>query len=341
MEEKDARHGKGVGIMRKKSKKDIFISVVIPAHNEEEDIHDALKSVIDQSYKNYEMILVNDGSTDRTKEIIESYMKKTEKIKLINFDEGHSCAFACDAGIDAAKGEVILCIPSDIVVEKDFLKKVADGYKNYDIQGLAWRTKAYKPKTWISKAYAARRNVFPDHLSNEKKVYGKDLPFLFSCWRADVLRKLGGMNSDVFYFEDVDLSTRFKEAGNKVLFDPDIKVYHKDPDKLKPFIRQSKWISKGLKVLIRVYPKKALKIILTHLLKTMVFLSPLLYLLSFFGFPIFAFLGAFGAALLVLMILAGTFYIYRHSKQLLYSFLFMLMNVLRSPVCIFYLIFGR
>jgi cellulose synthase/poly-beta-1,6-N-acetylglucosamine synthase-like glycosyltransferase len=318
-----------------------LISVVIPAHNEEEDIHESLGAIMGQSYKNLDIIVVNDGSTDRTKEIIESYMKKDKRIRILNFKTGHSCAFSCNQGIKIAKGDIILVNAADMIAEKDFVKKIVDGFRNYDIQGLAWRTRAYKPKTWISKAYAARRWLFPDHSMKEKKVYEGELPCLFVCWKADVIKKLGGFNTKIFYFEDADLAKRFMKAGYKVLFDPDIILGHKDPETLGPFIRQSKWISRGLKRLIKVYPKKAAKLITVHLLRTAMLFSPLLYLFTFLGFPMIGMIGLFGLAVLVGMIFAGTIYIGIKSGDFLYSFVFMLLNTLRSPVSVYYMLFDR
>lgn len=78
--------------------KKLKISVVIPARNEEDVIERSVRSLLNQTVKPYEIIVVNDGSTDATREIVEKLGKEEGRVKLINFDRGHSAAFARNRG---------------------------------------------------------------------------------------------------------------------------------------------------------------------------------------------------------------------------------------------------
>ena len=105
------------------------ISVVMPAYNAEQFIDDALDSVLAQTYQNFEIIIVNDGSSDRTGEVVKSYIDKDNRIKLLN--QKHSgTACARNLGINNAKGSLIAFLDADDVWHPDKLtKQIAFMYK--------------------------------------------------------------------------------------------------------------------------------------------------------------------------------------------------------------------
>ncbi len=98
-----------------------LISIIIPVYNVEPYLKDCLDSVINQTYKNLEIILVNDGSTDNSKTICEEYKKKDSRIILIN-QKNSGLSSARNAGIKQSTGEYISFIDSDDYVEKDYVE---------------------------------------------------------------------------------------------------------------------------------------------------------------------------------------------------------------------------
>lgn len=95
-------------------------SLIIPAYNVEKYIKKCLDSVLNQTYNNYEIIIINDGSTDNTSKILESY-KSNKKIKIIN-QENKGLSNARNTGVSNAKGDYILFIDSDDFIEKELLE---------------------------------------------------------------------------------------------------------------------------------------------------------------------------------------------------------------------------
>lgn len=102
-----------------------LVSVVLPVYNGEKVISKAIESVINQSYKNIELIIVNDGSTDRTEEIIAEYVRKDGRIKVIN-QENKKLPNALSEGFRAAKGEFFTWTSADNVMLKDCVKILVD-----------------------------------------------------------------------------------------------------------------------------------------------------------------------------------------------------------------------
>ena len=96
-----------------------LISVIIPVYNKEKYIKETIISIINQTYSNLEIIIVNDGSTDTSKDICVQFQKKDNRIKLINTDN-HGAGHARNIGINTAKGKYISFIDADDYIDKDY-----------------------------------------------------------------------------------------------------------------------------------------------------------------------------------------------------------------------------
>lgn len=103
--------------------KEELISVVIPAFNAEKYIKDTLESVINQTYKNIEVIVVNDCSKDDTEKILEEYSSKDVRIRKYLNEKNSGVSFTRNFGISVAKGDWIAFVDSDDIWEKDKLEK--------------------------------------------------------------------------------------------------------------------------------------------------------------------------------------------------------------------------
>lgn len=100
-----------------------LISVIVPVYNIERYLPRCIDSILDQTYKNWEAIFINDGSTDNSLIILEKYKKRDERIKIIDKKNAGSGAARND-GIESSKGEYIAFLDSDDWYEKNFLEKL-------------------------------------------------------------------------------------------------------------------------------------------------------------------------------------------------------------------------
>lgn len=89
------------------------VSVITPAYNAEKFIHETIESVLAQTYPHWEMIIVDDCSTDDTVSIVKSYTEKDERIKLVQLDENSGSAIARNTAMDHAKGRYLAFLDSD------------------------------------------------------------------------------------------------------------------------------------------------------------------------------------------------------------------------------------
>lgn len=109
----------------------IKVSVIVPVYNVEEYVRECIQSVLNQSLKEIEVIIVNDGSTDNSINCIEDFIK-IDNVKLIN-QNNQGLSVARNTGIDVAQGEYILFVDSDDYIESEFIEKLYSEAKIYDL----------------------------------------------------------------------------------------------------------------------------------------------------------------------------------------------------------------
>ena len=109
--------------------KNYKISIIIPVYNTEKYIKECIESIIKQTYKNIEIIIVNDGSTDNSVNIIKDYQKKYKRIKVIN-QKNKGPSAARNNGIKHSEGDYILFVDSDDWIEENMVEKMINSINN-------------------------------------------------------------------------------------------------------------------------------------------------------------------------------------------------------------------
>ena len=115
----------------KTSKTTFMISVIVPIYNAEIFLSDCIKSILNQTIKDFEVILVDDGSTDGSGSICEQYCRKDDRIRYI-LQENAGVSVARNNALDVAKGEYVVFVDSDDVVAPDFLQRLLNLAANGD-----------------------------------------------------------------------------------------------------------------------------------------------------------------------------------------------------------------
>jgi glycosyltransferase involved in cell wall biosynthesis len=193
-----------------------FISVVIPAYNEEKGIADCLQSVKNQTYPEYkyEIIVVDNNSTDKTPEIAEKFGARVVGCQV----QGVSASR--QVGGKAAFGKIIVGTDADTLVARNWLELINENFQNEAIVGITG-TAVFGSTSTFNKILA--KVGFP-LIIRLMFLFGKPAlnGFNFAI-RKDIFDKIGGFNPKLASAEDVDLGIRAGKVG-KVLFVPNLSV---------------------------------------------------------------------------------------------------------------------
>ena len=199
-----------------------MISVVIPLYNKEDCIAKTLDSVMNQSYRDFEVLVVDDGSTDGSASIVRKI--QDPRIKLIS-QKNQGPSAARNAGIMAAKGDNVALIDADDIWSPDYLKEMVDLIKEFP-DAVIWGFNYSTIKN--GEIGNTDRTPFHGYVSDNWNSF----PFFFwsssTCCRRSSLIELGGFDERMVYGEDIDMWFRLLLKGRGVLDSRVMAFYYKD-----------------------------------------------------------------------------------------------------------------
>jgi len=143
------------------------ISVVIPAYNEAPNVallYQELIKVLDKLGRSFEIIFIDDGSTDNTLEVLRELGRQDERIRVIHFRKNHGQSAAFDAGFKAACGEVVVTLDADLQNDPRDIPKLLDMLAEYDVV-CGYRQKRQDP--WLKRVSSKIANFVRNKLSQE------------------------------------------------------------------------------------------------------------------------------------------------------------------------------
>lgn len=224
------------------------ISIIIPAHNEEENIATTLKSVLEAEYPNEkEIIVVDDGSKDRTPEIVKEFKKRNKIIKLIR-SKHQGKAKAINLALRKSKFGVIVVLDADTKIEKDALKKIVQPLKDRKVGAVASVLRVQRSRSFLSWLQSFDYAIVSGWKKVCEKANGLCILPGFCAFRKEAINRIGGFKGDT-PVEDFDISFYLRKAGFEIKM-ADAIGYTKVPQTLRGFIRQRvRWIRGTLQVI--------------------------------------------------------------------------------------------
>ena len=233
----------------------MLISVVVPFRNAELTIKACLEALVVQDVRAKEIIVVDNGSTDRSEEEVLSFIRKQKALNIYLVKEtkiGPSAAR--NRGIKEASGEIVAFTDSDCVPDKHWLKNVEQAFRNPDTGAVAGRIMGMDPASIVDKFHAMfTMQGFPEAQTFcEFTLLRGGFPTANLAVRKPLLDLLGGFDENMqIYTEDYDLCARIYQAGYCIHYEPLALVYHHHRNTLKGTWLQSFGFGKGHPVLLR------------------------------------------------------------------------------------------
>ncbi|MBW2977468.1 glycosyltransferase family 2 protein [Candidatus Woesearchaeota archaeon] len=224
---------------RQKLKNYPAVTITIPAFNEERTISKTLRSVLNLSYpKNkIEILVVNDGSTDKTVEIVEVFSKKYKNIKLIN-QKNKGKAAALNTALKIASGEFFACLDADSTITKRSLALMLPHFSQKKTAAVISGLKVNNAKNTYEKLQ--RFEYILAILMRKLKASINTLamtPGVLSIYRTKVLKKVGKFDRKNMT-EDFEIAMRLKYFGHDINIEPSSFTYTNVPNTFSSFFRQ-------------------------------------------------------------------------------------------------------
>jgi len=227
------------------------VAVVVLNWDGEEIIRGCIDSLLNQTYKDFQIVVVDNGSSDSSRETLENYRSRfNDRVKLIYNDRNLGFAGGVNVGIDYAltnSFDAVALFNNDAIANESWLDKLVSAINSDENIGIATGLLLHDDGKTIDSAgdfYSIWGLAFP-RMRDEKSSNAPESGYVFgatggaSLYRLDMLREIGLFDKDFFaYYEDVDLSFRAQLGGWKVFYNKEAVAYHKrgaTSDKLKGF----------------------------------------------------------------------------------------------------------
>ena len=212
-------------------------SVIVPVYNRIDEVDDLLKSLSEQSCKDFEAVIVEDGSSQPCKNVISKYADKVDVKYYYKENEGRS--IARNYGLDRATGDYFIFFDSDCVIPPDYFKTLSAALDRNPVDCFGGPDAAHESFSTTQKAinYSMTSFLTTGGIRGGKVQLEKFVPRTFNMgYSRKVWEKVGGFRE--MFSEDIDMSTRIRQAGFSIGLIREAFVYHKRRVNMKLFARQ-------------------------------------------------------------------------------------------------------
>ena len=221
----------------------LSVTVAVPCYNAAKFLPHLLESIFEQTRAPDEILVIDDGSYDATKEIAQKY-----KVKTVVHDTNRGLAAARNSAIKNAKGEIIVFFDADTLPKKESLELMLNEYRCMEIAGVGGQ-ELFSP---AEKKIDLWRNLFWRQTHGHKRISAVWIMGLCCSYRKKALIEIGGFDEKYrHYGEDVDIGIRLTKAGHRLVYLPEVEIFHKRTDTLKTILflvfNHSYWQSRALR----------------------------------------------------------------------------------------------
>jgi GT2 family glycosyltransferase len=226
------------------------VSVVVCVYNGERTIDDCLASLETLNYPNYEVIVVNDGSTDRTRQIAESH----DTICLIN-QENKGLSEARNVGIRASKGELIAFTDADCIADPDWLTYLVGRFHSSEFAAVGGPNLSPPDDSMMANCVAVSPGA-PTHVLLDDEI-AEHIPGCNMAFRREALVAIAGFDP-IFRAagDDVDVCWRLQNKGYKIGFSPAAIVWHFRRSTIRDYLKQQRGYGKAETLLFFKHPSR-------------------------------------------------------------------------------------
>jgi biofilm PGA synthesis N-glycosyltransferase PgaC len=246
-----------------------FVSIIVPLYNEEKILHQSVESLLELDYPSYEIILVNDGSTDRTGEFGAALVGYHEgvrgKVRVVLIDKANGGkSSALNAGIQYSKAEFVLCMDGDSQLTPETIAVSIRHFTDPSVGAVAGNVKVLNRRKWLAKLQALEYVEGLNMLRSAQSSLGliNIIPGPVGLFRKDAVRSAGWYSNDTFA-EDADLTLTLRIAGWKIVYEPQAISYTEAPESLHQLLKQRYRWTRGILQSFRKHRRHILGPVLT------------------------------------------------------------------------------
>ena len=222
------------------------VSILIPAHNEEHMIEGALKAAIAIDYSNYEIVVVDDGSTDNTRALVEAYVTRG-LVRLIVKNQNEGKAMALNDALPCLNGEIILIMDADAEPVPDILQHLLPHFEHARVGAVTGNPRVKNVDTFLARLQLIEFSSIVSLLRRSQRIWGRIMTVsgVVAAFRKTALLDVGGFSPEM-PTEDIELTWKLQKHFWDIRYEPRALVWMTVPSTLSGLVNQRRRWSRGL-----------------------------------------------------------------------------------------------
>jgi biofilm PGA synthesis N-glycosyltransferase PgaC len=222
------------------------VSVLIPAHNEERVIGLALAAATAIDYPDYEVVVVDDGSTDGTRDIVEPYVQRG-LVRLIVKQQNEGKAMALNDALPCLNGEIVLIMDADAEPAPDILQHMLPHFEHARVAAVTGNPRVKNVDTFLARLQLIEFSSIVSLLRRSQRIWGRIMTVsgVVAAFRKSALLDVGGFSPEM-PTEDIELTWKLQRRFWDIRYEPHALVWMTVPSTLSTLIHQRRRWSRGL-----------------------------------------------------------------------------------------------
>ncbi len=232
------------------------VSIIVPCHNEGDVVRETIEFLLLQKYPNYEIIAVNDGSTDNTLDILRELAAKHDAVRVINLESNQGKAMALNTAALLAKHEFLICIDGDALLAPEAVVWIMRHFLSGPRVGAVTGNPRIRTRTTLlGKIQVGEFSAIIGLIKRAQRIYGRifTVSGVIGAFRKSALHRVGYWGTDMIT-EDIDISWRLQLDHWDIRYEPHALCWILMPETLRGLWRQRlRWAQGGAEVLLRYF----------------------------------------------------------------------------------------
>lgn len=227
------------------------VSILITAHNEEQVISNALQAATAIRYPHYEIVVVDDGSTDATREIVKTFVI-AGKVRLIAKQQNEGKAMALNDALPCVDGEIILIMDADAEPVPDILTYLIPHFDHTRVAAVTGNPRVKNVDSFLARLQLIEFTSIVSLLRRSQRIWGRIMTVsgVVAAFRKSALNDVGGFSPDM-PTEDIELTWKLQKSFWDIRYEPRALVWMTVPSTLSGLISQRRRWSRGLMQVLR------------------------------------------------------------------------------------------
>ena len=228
------------------------ISIIVPCYNEAATAEETLTRAAAVDYPDFEIIAVNDGSRDKTAEILDALAARIPNLRVVHLAKNQGKASAMNIGALMARHEIVLCIDGDALLDPQALRWAAHYFLRHDIGGFTGNPRIRNRTSILGRLQVGEFSSIIGLIKRSQSTYGRlfTVSGVICAFRKRALADAGWWSSRTVT-DDIDITWRVQLAGWRVIYAPNVMVWILMPETLRGLWSQRlRWAEGGAQMMV-------------------------------------------------------------------------------------------